>query len=159
MLTQPAALSSAIEIVRIKVPKAKFVCAHLSDGMHLRNQANDRNILRVTLRDGFRYAIDLTSCQNGFTEKVLPWSTYLLERSNQTKESRAWPSIASGPRFPKNFGLVKPIEMLTNNLKTHAKDWLQSSEVMPDLQTMSTLVFKSKVSELEDLLKVKMQRL
>jgi hypothetical protein len=87
------AIALQIEGVRSKVDKFKTIYAHLLPNMSLRNQQADRNVLRVALRGGSTYAVDVTSIQNGFDEKVLPWAQYMSQRSTTGKEVCTWPML------------------------------------------------------------------
>jgi hypothetical protein len=141
-----------IEVVRATVDKVKTVYAHLQPNLSLRNQQSDRNVLRVTLRGGFKYAVDVTSIQNGFHETVLPWAKYMSQRSSTGKEVCTWPDVQSVPRCPDSFGRAKPMNQVSKSLTQKTCEWMTAGQILLNIPSLSATAFCSETTKLDALL-------
>ena len=153
-----AGLCETIEEVRVKVKNAdRPVCHIQSDDVHKVIVAGLHSVLRVSLKTGEQYAIDITAAQYGWARNSQPWKQfahrYIFEQCSTNKLGYTVEEINEQMTKwgTKDFRTKKKCAALAafQGLHLRVQDWMRKNDLNPvELLKLPAQEFESKVVDL-----------
>ena len=125
------------------------IVMHLLDGTEDWNSSYRHSIIKITLKNGEKYALDLSGAQFGHSDPLLPWERYVKTRAEYIEETKPLGSYRKRTKFlwkPKSGGegIVNCDEEIARIVNAAIDEWQKTNGTLRDLLRLQEKQFMAK---------------